>query len=200
MGTPMRAAYQSHPEVVMTRYRFLAAAVIVGVAGSPAPAQESASFDQREHVMHAGGRPSQGTIATSASFRVTLDAVGSPAGSRVALIGATFRSTAGFVAGLVPSWEVDNLQFLDVDSLVWSPSSGVGDYAIYRGTLSALGGATWGACLSFGSAIPEASDATPVPPGTAFGYLVAARNRLREEATLGSTSSGARRLASTSCP
>ena len=72
---------------------------------APALAQSSSSFRLAEHVLNAGGDPSQAATPSSASFRITLDAVGDSADRR-GLSSASFRSDAGFVVAFLPAGEV----------------------------------------------------------------------------------------------
>ena len=42
----------------------------------PVLAQESASYKLNEHTFNSGGNPSDGVVLTSASYKITLDAIG----------------------------------------------------------------------------------------------------------------------------
>ena len=55
--------------------------------------QSSTSFVLEEYTLNAGGRPSQGTVPTSASFSVTLASIGDT-------VVATGLSSASFAASL----------------------------------------------------------------------------------------------------
>ena len=85
-----------------------------------AAAQQSASYHLNEHVLNAGGRPAGGQVATSTSFRTTLDSLGEGFAGRN-LLSASFRLDSGFVPAYLPPGEVNNLVFLaDGQTLQWS--------------------------------------------------------------------------------
>ncbi len=64
-------------------------------------AQQSASFKLEEHTFNAGGNPDQGAILTSASFRISLDAIGD-AVAATGLTSASFQLDTGFLTGYPP--------------------------------------------------------------------------------------------------
>jgi hypothetical protein len=174
------------------RIPILVGVVVAGLLGAgTVSAQSSASFDQREHAFNLGGRPAQGATATSASFRVSLDALGSPAPTATIL---------GFVPAYVPPGEVANVRLgPDTQTLSWDPDPSVGSYAVYRGTLADLSGLQYGACTGT-SAVPTATDADVPVSGAGYFYLVTARNRLHEEGTKGLDSALVERANPAPCP
>jgi hypothetical protein len=50
--------------------------LLLSLAAGQALAQSSASYSVSDHTLNAGGHPQQGQILFSASFRVSLDALG----------------------------------------------------------------------------------------------------------------------------
>jgi hypothetical protein len=168
-------------------------------ASLPALAQTSASFRLDEHVFNAGGDPHQGQVLTSASFRITLDAIGEGL-VRTGLSSPSFRTDAGFIGAYPPPGEVTALSFLDDDTLEWSPEASVGSYNLYRDPLAALAGLNYGQCLEPRIDGETATDTDVPTPGGGFFYLVTARNRLDEEGVKGWDSAGLVRSNSAPCP
>ena len=165
----------------------------------PALAQTSASYQITESAINCGGDPQNGTVLTSASFRVTLDAIGDAvAGGPLA--SSSYSSDVGLPPSLKPPGEVLSLHFTDKSTLVWQPENSVGSYRLYRGLLTALPG-SYGTCLTpAGVTTEQTTDATTPSPGQCFVYLVTARNRISEEGTMGSTSSGTPIPNTSPCP
>ena len=64
-------------ELAMKRFFLLATILLSGAA----LAQQSASFRLTEHTFNAGGHPSNGTVPSSAGYRITLDAIGTAVGT-----------------------------------------------------------------------------------------------------------------------
>jgi hypothetical protein len=165
----------------------------------PALAQESASYRLTEHAINAGGDPSEGVVLTSASYKITLDAIG----DGVVLSGmssASYHADSGFVPAYVPPGEVHGLQFADAQTLAWNPEPSVGVYNLYRGLVHTLDGAVYGSCEEPGIGTNTTTDADPVPAGDGHYYLVTAENRLREEGILGRDSAGSTRPNTSPCP
>jgi hypothetical protein len=178
---------------------FVAFAGALLVTALPALAQTSPSYQLTESALNCGGDPQNGTTLTSASFTVTLDAIGDPvAGGPLA--SASYTSDVGLPPSLKPPGEVLDLLFLDKTTLTWHPESSVGTYRLYRGLLSDLP-SNYGTCHTPGGLVTEQSTDTATPAaGQCFIYLVSARNRIEEEGTLGSSSSGTPIPNSTPCP
>lgn len=106
---------------------------------------------------------------------------------------------AAFTVQYAPAREISNLKFSSATSLTWDPEASVGTYNVYRGQLSSLPG-SYGACLGPGLT-NETFDDTNVPAaGEVYFYLITAENRVEEEGTMGSTSSGTERANSSPCP
>jgi hypothetical protein len=176
----------------------LAALIALATIGA-AQAQESASFRLKEHVLNAGGSPAGGATPGSASYRVSLDALGEGVLPRP-MSSASFRLDGGFGAAYPPPGEVTGLRFLDETTLAWNPERSVGLYNLYRDLLGALSGSSAGACEQQGLAGETATDSDAVPVGDGYFYLVTAENRLGEEGTRGADSAGASRPTTGACP
>jgi len=159
----------------------------------PTLAQQSASFKISDHVLNAGGHPANGTILTSASHRMTLDALGTPV-SAAGLQSASYRMDASFAAAYVPPGEVRGLGFVDSETLVWNVDRSVGAYNLYRDLVSSLAGLGYGQCFQTNIAEESAIDPSRPPTGNGYFYLVTAQNRLDEEGTKGHDSRGDERL------
>lgn len=172
--------------------------LVLAFVTAPAWAQSSASFRLTESTANAGGRPSQGQIAASARFRVSVDAIGSAA-ARVGLASAGFRLDTAFVPRYRPPGEVTGLRFSDATTLAWNFEPSIGTFNVYRGLARALPG-DYGACLQTSLTTNSVVDVGSPTPGSSYTYLVTAENRLREEGTLGSRSDGAPRPNTQPCP
>ena len=164
-----------------------------------AQAQESASFKLNEHSFNAGGHPDQGTVMASASFAVSLDAIGD-AVSLTGLTSASFQLDTGSVAPYPPPGEVTGLIFVDDETLQWDPEPSVGSYSLYRELISSVAGLGYGSCEQ--QEIPdETTTDNDLPPGSdGFFYLVTAANLLGEEGTKGYDSSATERPTPAPCP
>lgn len=178
--------------------RAVVLAVMGSLAGSLAHAQTSASYQLTESVVNSGGDPRDGSRASSASFHLTLDAIGE-AVSGGAPSSASFRVGAGFVGDYPPPGEVGSVVFSDKATLSWSPEPSVGTYAVYRDGLASLPGG-FGSCFASGSSSEEAVDPGMPASGQGWYYVVTARNRLGEEGTKGFETTGAERGNAAPCP
>ena len=186
----------------MSRRRLFALAVFLAGAalvGTPALAQQSTSYKLTESAVNAGGRPLNGAGAASASYRVSFDAIGDAAAGAT-LSSASHRVGSGFVAGFPPPGETRGLRFPDRTTLRWDPEPSVGVYNLYRDFVSALAGGGTGTCFVNGVSTEQASDAGSPGAGKGFFYLVTAKNRLGEEGTKGTRSSGSERPNPAPCP
>jgi hypothetical protein len=170
------------------------------IAAVPAAAQTSTNYRLTEQVFNAGGHPSDGIVLSSASFRVTLDAIGeSVVGT--GLSSASFEMDGSFGAAYPPPGEVLNLRFTDATTLVWDSEKSVGVYNLYRDWLTTLSGLGYGNCEQQDLTDETATDTdTPKPAGRGFFYLVTAENRLNEEGTKGQDSSASERPNPSPCP
>jgi len=178
--------------------------VLVGLALSAfalsAWAQQSTSYRLEEHVLNAGGHPVQGTVMSSTSYRITLDAIGDPLAG-TALGSASFTMQPGMIAAGTPPGEVTGLVFLaDGVTLQWSPEPSAGAYNVYRGLLSALSATNYGACLAQGQPGTSATDTATPPLYDGFFYHVTVENLFGEEGTVGFTSSLLERPNTSPCP
>jgi len=161
-------------------------------------AQQSASFKLEEQAFNAGGHPAGGTVMASASFRVTLDSIGDTiAGTFMG--SASFHMDGGLALSYPPPGEVQDLRFLDDETLEWDPERSVGDYGLYSGSVSGLDASDYGECSTD---VPEETVVVgdTVLPGECLFYLVTARNRLGEEGTMGFRSPGVERPNTAPCP
>jgi hypothetical protein len=167
---------------------------------TPTLAQESASYRLEEHALNAGGHPADGVTPASASFRVSLDALGQGVLGRE-LTSASYILDGGFVSAYPPPGEVSGLLLTDEQTLIWDPERSVGHYNLYRDRLSALADLSYGQCEQWGLTATTATDSdVPSPAGDGYFYLVTAANRLREEGTKGWDSSQAERSGPGACP
>jgi len=177
--------------------------VVLAVVAAATPwtrAQQSASYTLTESVFNQGGHPAEGVVPSSASYRLTLDAIGDEA-TGVGLTSASFRLDGGFIAPYSPPREVRNLQLLaDRETIAWSPESSIGSYNLYRELLSHLSGLDYGSCEQDEIEVETTQDAASPPSADGFFYLVTAENRLGEEGTLGRNSGGGERPNNDPCP
>jgi hypothetical protein len=166
---------------------------------SAALAQSSATYRLTEQVFNAGGRPADAVVASSASFKLSLDSIGEGI-ARGALAGASYRLDSGFASAYAPPGEVTGLRVLsDGETLAWSRDPASTAYNVYSGTLATLPG-DFGSCAA--SRVDEPTWGDPSVPGAGSGlfYLVTGSNRLRQEGTKGHASSGAERANDAPCP
>jgi hypothetical protein len=155
----------------------------------PVLAQQSASYKLTESVFNEGGHPDDSTVLTSASFRITLDAIGDGL-SGVSLSSGSFRVDGGFVGSYPPPGEVQGLFFFDKDWMWWDLERSAGDYNVYRDDL----------CLWPGISAPPAPDPDIPSPGSHHSYLVTVENLLDEEGTKGYDSYWGERPNDSPCP
>jgi len=180
-------------------HRFAALLLLALAGAAPAWAQQSTSFQLRESAFNAGGRPAQGAIAQSTSFRVSLDAIGdSVAGPGLA--SASFSMDGGFVTPYPPPGEVNGLRFTDKVTLAWKPEKSTGVYNLYRGLVSTLPGLGYGGCQQQSLAAETATDAAVPTIGSSYFYLITAENLLAQEGTKGFNSAGVERANLSPCP
>lgn len=178
----------------------LCAGLLVSLAPSALFAQSSASYRIDEKTLNEGGRPAQAVVSASASYRISLDAIGdSFAGP--AMSGPSFHLGGGGVAtAFPPPGEVNGLQILaDRQTLVWSFEPASNAYNVYAGLLSTLPG-PFGVCAIAHVAGTSAVDVTVPGTGTGVFYLVTSVNGLSEEGTKGRTSNGTVRANPSPCP
>jgi len=180
------------------RHLIVVAAIVLAAPGL-ARAQSSAGYKLEEHVLNAGGRPAQGIVSGSPSYKLSLDSIGG-AIAGATLSGASYRVAGGFVPAYLPPGEVGGLGLLgDQQTLTWSHEPASTTYNLYAGALSTLPGGYGGCAVSL---IPQTSlvDASTPAPRSGVFYLVTGENRLREEGTKGRTSTGAVRTNLSPCP
>jgi hypothetical protein len=176
--------------------------VVVTLAlASPVLGQSSANFKLDEHAFNAGGHPNEGVILTSASFKVSLDALGDGV-ARLGLTSSNFRMEAGLVASYPPPGEVRGFAILgDKQTMFWDPEPSVGVYNLYAGSLTGLtGSGNYGTCLVWDITGTMTADTTTPTAGEGRIYLVTAENRLAEEGPAGWTTGGSERTPAPPCP
>lgn len=169
------------------------------LGGGLALAQQSSSHRLDEHTFNAGGHPQGGAVLTSASFRLTLGAIGD--GLVVAdAASKSFAVDAGFVAAYPPPGDLRNVLFTDATTLVWDPDRSAGTYNLYQGLITRPFDPEYGLCQTAG--LPDAMTGVPAIPavGEALFVLPTVENRLGEEGTKGSDSSGSERANASPCP
>lgn len=176
--------------------------VLCGGAAIPAAAQSSDDYSITDAVINAGGTPADGLILHSADFVVTLSSIGDAAAGPL-LTGESFQLEPGLITANAPVANETSLRFLDRNTLSWTPTPPAVAYSIYKGNTLNLPSLDYGAC--FRNRLPVELGTTFVDPdlpprGQAITYLVTGSNRLAEEGSLGTSSAGARREASLSCP
>jgi hypothetical protein len=180
------------------RTRWILLPLALAAVTTVANAQTSASYKLVEFTFNGGGRPTNGSIASSASYRIKLDAIGD-ALAATGLASASQHMDGGFVSNYPPPGEVRNGRWASKSTLSWDPEASVGTYEVYRDVLSSLPG-SFGACFQSPLLTETATDAASPVAGTAWFYLVTARNRLGEEGTKGFRSSGVERPNASPCP
>lgn len=162
-------------------------------------AQQSASHSISDATLNAGGSPRDGTALVSASHQVTLSSLGGFAARRGLQSASNFMD-GGFVSGYVPATEVHGVSWLDHETMQWSAHVAAGDYAVYRDSLAALAAGDYGDCHTHDISSTSVYDTDLPPAGSGFFYLVSVENRLEEEGTLGSSSTGDERVPAAECP
>jgi hypothetical protein len=173
--------------------------VVLALLPGPAAAQTSTSFRLEEHTFNSGGHPNAGIVMTSASFRMTFDALGDGIVA-TGLNSPSFHADVGFGNAYPPPSEVLNLRFTSVNTLVWNPEKSVGVYNLYRDSLSALSGLGYGQCEQYDLPGESATDTDPLSVSDGYFYLVTAENRRGEEGTKGFDSSDGERPNPSACP
>ena len=158
-------------------------------------ARTSTSYRLTEADQNCGGEP---PTAVSTTYRVTLGTVGDAA-SQMGLSSTSFRMDVGFVAPYPPPLEVASQSWSGNALLTWSSEKSIGTYSVYRGDVATIA-TSYGGCFAWNVGGPPVADLASPPAGGTWFYLVTAKNRLREEGTLGTNSLGATRPNSTPCP
>jgi hypothetical protein len=171
--------------------------VLVGSSGLPARAQ-SPGYKISDYTFNAGGHPHQGTVMSSASYRITLDALGDSVAG-IGLAQGPYHMDGSFGAGYPPPGEVHGLIFADKQTLEWSPEMSAGDYNLYRDSMSVLSGLGYGMCLQQDLTGATTTDGDTPSSGDGYFYLVTVENRLDEEGTKGFRSNGDQRQGNV-CP
>lgn len=179
--------------------RFFRVAFVLALASPWAAAQQSPSYRVEGGSLNAGGRPSGGITASSASFHISLDSIGEAVVAPTALSNASLRVDGGLAPGYLPPREIRDLRFTDPSVLVWTGDRAAGTFRLYRDLISSLSSLGYGTCLVSGLTSPTATDTATPLPGSGFFYLATVANRLGEEGPKGAASDGTPRLGSP-CP
>jgi hypothetical protein len=154
-------------------------------AAVQAPAQSSANYQIEQGTFNNGGNPVP--ELTSASYRVTLDAIGDGLAA-TNLTSGSYEMDPGFPPAYAPPGEVLNLRFTSKTQFGWNPEPSVGAYNTYRGDLGVFTG--YGLCLHTGLTATSDTDAQTPAAGAGYFYLVTAENRINEEGIKGFNSGG----------
>ena len=176
----------------------VSALVVLVLPLGGALAQTSVSHRLTESTLNNGGDPAGGTFASSANFRMTLDAIGDAVAASYAG-SASWQMGAGFAGNYPPPGEVLNERFTSPTTMVWDAEPSVGSYNVYRGSLGSIAPG-FGSCLMPGLLVESMTDVANPASGTGWLYLVTARNSLLEEGTKGYRSSGIERTNPAPCP
>jgi hypothetical protein len=172
-------------------------ALVLGLGGT-AVAQTSTSYKLTEHTLNVGGRPEDGVVASSTSFRITLDSIGDAIIGRN-LSSASFRSGGGVGQAFPPPGEVQGLRWTGPTNLEWNTEPSAGRYNVYRDPLASLPG-THGSCLTADLGGTAYTDVENPPAGGGYFYLITVENLLGEEGTRGYQTDGSPRSDATACP
>ena len=172
--------------------------LFLSLALAPAMAQVSTSYKIEEHTFNAGGRPDDGAIASSAGFRISLDAIGDGVVGG-GLTSASYELDGGWVSAYPPPGEVVGLRFESPQFLSWDAEMSVGSYHVYKDSFGTLPGG-YGVCFESGITGTSAQDLSTPLPGQGWFYLVTASNRLAEEGSKGTSHGGTQRTNPSPCP
>ena len=169
------------------------------LVSSAAVAQTSASYQLDEHVFNSGGVPSDGIQVSSASYTLSLVAIGESVGGGSSPASASYGVSSGFPSAYPAPGEVLGLAFEDSQTLAWNTEHSAGSYNLYRDLLSSISGLGYGSCEQQDIAGSTTNDASIPPQGDGYFYLVTVENRLAEEGTKGSASDASERVGGV-CP
>ena len=181
--------------------RIFALPLVLGLLSVPAVlGQESPNFKLKAHVFNAAGHPAGGSILTSTSFRITLDAIGGSV-TPASLDSSSYQIDAGFVLQFRKPREATGLPFSDKQTMTWDDAeqSVRPTYNLYRAVISSLGTLAYGACLEEHITDPTTMDPGVPMAGEGHFYLATAENCVGLEGTKGFQSNGTQREG-TVCP
>ncbi len=182
------------------RQAMIVAALLLLAIGA-ASGQQSTSFTLEEHVFNAGGHPQAGAIPTSASFQITLDALGEGLVA-APMFSTSFQMEGGFGSAYPPPGEAEALRFTDATTLIWDHERSRGDYALYQGLVTVPFDADYGLCEQPPPVLATETATVTALPGTGdvLFFLATARNRLAEEGPKGFDYFGVERGNPVPCP
>ena len=182
---------------------------LIAFGAGAALAQSSPSFQIDSQTLNAGGHPAGGIALSSASFRISLDAIGDAA-TALDQSSVSFSGDGGFPASSPPPGEVapscnattpqSCVRFTSKTVLAWPAEPSIGTYGLYRAAISTLSALGFGSCSQSGLASETAVEPDVPTAGAGFFYLVTARNRFGEEGTKGFRSQGIERGNPAPCP
>ena len=180
-----------------------AVAAMLGAAllAAPALGQQSANFKVKASVFNAGGNPRSGSVLSSASFRITVDALGGSVTPEM-MSGPSFQIDGGFVLQFRKPEEVTELLFLTKQAMMWDAAekSVSPTYNLYRALITTLPSLTYGSCEQQGLGSPTTTDPDEPSPGDGYFYLVTAENCIGLEGTKGFQDDGLTERQGTVCP
>jgi len=180
-----------------------AVAAMLGAAllAAPALGQQSANFKVKASVFNAGGNPRSGSVLSSASFRITVDALGGSVTPEM-MSGPSFQIDGGFVLQFRKPEEVTELLFLTKQAMMWDAAekSVSPTYNLYRALITTLPSLTYGSCEQQGLGSPTTTDPDEPSPGDGYFYLVTAENCIGIEGTKGFQDDGLTERQGTVCP
>lgn len=174
-------------------------ALLLAAVPGVAVAQTSASYSLTEHTFNMGGRPADGATASSASFQISLDALGE-ALIRSGLSSASFSMDGGLLPALAPPGEAMHLIFADRETLEWDAHAAATVYHLYRDSLDTLSDVHAGTCEQQDLPASTTVDSANPTQGVAWFYLVTVENRLGQEGTRGANDAGVERADTGVCP
>ena len=158
---------------------FMSAAVLLN-------AQQSADFKIEQGTFNNGGNPSP--ELASANYMMTLDSIGDGVAA-TGMTSADNQVDSGLPSDFRPPGEVANLLFTDTSTITWDPEPSVGSYNLYSGDITTLPG-TYGTKVQSGIVAANTTYSENPDPGQCVYFIVTASNRLSEEGTKGTDSSG----------
>jgi len=178
---------------------FITISLALVFASSALLAQTSTSYRLDEHVFNSGGVPLGGTLVSSASYSLSLVAIGDAVGGSDGPSSVSYGVASGFTSGYPAPGEVQGVTFADSTTLTWDEEHSVGNYNLYRGLLSSISGLGYGLCEQQEIVGNSTTDPSPPPSGDGYFFLVTVQNRLDEEGTKGSASDASERTGGV-CP
>lgn len=175
--------------------------LIVPALAAPALGQQSSNFNVKGSVFNAGGNPRSGSVLSSASFRITVDAIGDNVTPGM-MSGPSFQIDGGVVLQFRRPEEVTGLLFLTNQAMMWNDAekSVSPTYNLYRASVTTLPSLIYGSCEQQGLGSPTTTDADEPSPGDGYFYLATAENCIGLEGTKGFQGDGVTMRQGSVCP